>query len=339
MLSRKVARVFIGGDWDADGLVSTALLVYSQEKLNAYPLQMPAIVDKKPVDPERLRFIFGDLNGVYDLVVFLDLPYTSNVPKILSMLKKHFGVKRIMYVDHHISTIINKDKLENVVDDLIVDKKNPTTAIVYNMLVEKGIHVHSRLNKFVELVKYMDSGRRIPDHLIKLFELVKLISKALTIKRDIDLWSKIVDWLASPTPLPLPLEESVLKDVKSIVEERDKLISEIATDLAVSAIRIGDFRFIDARNKWRYRGASALASKLSSILKSSIILWIDTSKEYSLLVIKAYKGRAYKVAKNLLDQGVALDIAGHPNLAIVKIPKNIDANELREKIHKAVYYL
>ncbi len=338
-MSRSIARVFIGGDWDADGLVATALLVYSQEKLGVYPLNTTAVVDKKPVDPERLRFIFGDLNGVYDLIVFLDLPYTNNVPRVLRILKKHFGVKKIMYIDHHISTIMNKEKLEEVADEVIVDRRNPTSAIVYRILSEKGVHIHSRLKTFVELVNYMDSGRRIPDNLMKLFELVKLISKALTIKRDVELWSKIVDWLASPTPLPLPLEEGVLKRVKDIVEERDRMVEEIATDLAVSAVKIGDFRFIDARSKWRYRGASALASKLASMLKAPVIVWVDTNKEYTLLVIKAFKGRAYRVAKYLLAEGIALDIAGHPNLAIVKIPRNVKNEEIREHLYRAVYYV
>lgn len=338
-MGRDIAHVFIGGDWDADGLVSTALLTYSQEKLGKYPINTLAIVEKKPIDPERLRFIFGDLKGMYDLAIFLDLPYTNSVPRILSILKKHFGVKRIIYIDHHISTLMNKDRLEEVVDEIIVDKNNPTTTIVYNMLLEKGIQVHSRLRLFAQLVNYMDSGKRIPDNLMKLFELVKTLSKALTITRDAELWSKIVDWLASPTPLPLPLDESIMKKVREAIEKHDKLINEIATDLAVSAVKIGDFRFIDARRKWRYRGSSALASKLSSILKAPVILWIDTNKEYTLLVIKAFKGRAYRVAKYLLKEGIALDIAGHPNLAIVKISRNTNSNELREYIYKAVYYV
>ncbi len=337
-MKNSIARVFVAGDWDADGFVATALIVYAQEKLGVYPLKGRAVVDKKPVDPERIKFIFGDISGSYDLMVFLDLPYTDSVPNILKMLKNHFGIKKIMYIDHHLSTLNNRDKLIDVVDELVVDKSKPTSAIVYDILRRQGVSIHSRLKAFVDLVKYMDSGRRIPSDLMKLFELTKLISKALTIKRDVELWAKIVDWLASPTPLPLPLEEGVLRRVKEIVEERDKEINNIAVDLAVSAMRIGDFRFIDARNKWHYRGASALASKLASILKAPVIVWVGTSKEYTLLVIKAFGGKAYRIAKYLVGEGIAKDIAGHPNLAIVKIPKNISREELIEQLHRAVFY-
>ncbi|OYT40782.1 MAG: phosphoesterase [Desulfurococcales archaeon ex4484_58] len=338
-MPKNVSKIFVAGDWDADGIVSTALLVYSQEKLNAYPLKSTAIVHKKPVDPERIKYIFGDLSGNYDLLVFLDLPYTSRIPKILNILKKHFGIKKIMYIDHHLSSLTYQSELEKVVDELILDHKNPTAVIVYKLLKENGITIHSRLRSFVEVIKYMDSGRKVPNSLMKLFELTKLFSKALTITRDEELWIKIVDWLASPTPLPMPLEESVLNRVKKIIEERDRKMQEIALDLAVSSMKVGIFRFIDARDRWRYRGSSALASKLASILKAPVILLVDTNKPYSLLVIKALKGQAYRVAKQLLAEGIALDIAGHPNLAIVKVPKNIDKDQLIEILYRISFYV
>jgi len=337
-LTSRVSRVFIGGDWDADGVVATALMNYAQEKLGVYPLQSKAIVEKKPVDPDRIRMIIGELRGVYDYAVFLDLPYTPSVPRILELLKRHFGVKKIMYIDHHISTINNMSVLEKVVDELIVDKSNPTSVITYRLISEKGIRIPQRLKNFVDLVYYMDSGRRIPDNLMKMFEIVKLISKALTIKRDVELWVKIVDWLSSNI-LFSSIDESILRDVKNIIDEWDKLVNETAMDLALSAVKIGDFRLIDARGRWKRRGASVLASRLASLLNAPVILWVDTSKEYSLLIIKAHGGRAYAIAENLKNMGFAIDIAGHRNLALIKIPRNVDQNTLREKLYKAIYYL
>ncbi len=334
----KISRVFIGGDWDADGIVATALLVYSQEKLGVFPLKTNAVVEKKPVDPERIKYIFSDLKGTYDLMILLDLPYTSKVPKVLNMLRKHFSIKKIIYIDHHLSSITYKEELEKFVDELILDHRYPTAVLVYNLLIKNNIHIHVRLKSFVEVVKYMDSGKKVPSQMLKLFELIKTLSKALTITRDEDLWTKIVDWLASPSPLPIPLEENVLKKVEKSIKERDQLVEETALDLAVSAIRIGSFRFIDARKKWKYRGASALASKLASILRSPVIVWVDTNKPYTLLVIKALKGKAYRVAKYLLGEGIGLDIAGHPNLAIVKLAKDLDKEKLLEELYRAVYY-
>lgn len=336
--SRSIVRVFVGGDWDADGVVAAALIVYSQEKLGKYPLKTKAVVDKRPVDPEKLKFMIGGFRGNYDLVVLLDLPYTDSVPRILKMIKQHFGVKKIMYIDHHLSTVTNRDKLEEVVDELIIDQRMPTASIVAKLLAENGISIHSRLRSFVEVVKYMDSGKRVPPKYLKLFQLTSMFSKALTAIRDENLWVKIVDWLASPSPLPMPLSEDIMKKVKKVIEARDKEIKEKALDLALSAVKIGELRFVDARSVWKHRGGTALASKISSILKAPVAVLIDTNKNYSLLIIKASGGKAYRIAKFLVGEGLALDIAGHPNLAIVKIRKNPDKKELINKLREAEFY-
>lgn len=338
MPNKGYPRVFIGGDWDADGLVASALLVYSQEKLGMYPLKAKAIVEKKPVDPERIKFIFKELRGDYDLVVLLDLPYTKAVPQILKMLKQHFGVNKIMYIDHHLSTISNRDKLEEVVDELILDHREPTASILYRILESNGVSVHHRLKAFVEVVKYMDSGRRVPEKYLKLFELTSSFSKALTVLRDEKIWEKLVDWLASPTPLPMPLDQRVLERVKKAIEKRDREIEEKALDLAMGARKIGALRFVDARQVWKHRGGTALASKIASILKSPVAVLVDTNKNYSLLIIKASGGRAYRIAKYLVGEGIGMDIAGHPNLAIIRVAKNINVNELVDALYKAVYY-
>jgi len=337
-MAKDVYRVFVGGDWDADGVIAAALMTYAQEKVGLYPYKGSAIVDKKPVDPERIIKIFGDLKGSYDALVLLDLPYSERVFRVLSMLKNHFSIGRIIYIDHHLSSISNVSRLKSIVDELYVYHEKPTSVILYEILVKNNIRVHQRLKSFVEVVRYMDSGLRVPDNMIKLFELTKLFSKALTIVRDEDLWVKIVDWLASPTILPNPIQEDLMNQVKKIIEERDREIEKIALDLAVSAVKISNYRFIDARNIWRHRGASSLASKLSSILRKPVILLVDTKKDYSLLIIKASGGRAYRVAKYLMGEGIGLDIAGHPNLAIVKIGKKVKKNDLINTLYRAVYY-
>ncbi len=336
---KKIPRVFIGGDWDADGIVSAALLVYSQEKLSRYPINSKVYLEKKPVDPERLKFIMSEIRIPYDMVILLDLPYTPVIPRILWMLKKHFGVKNIMYIDHHVSSLNARDKLEEYVDTLILDRSRPTAAIIYDELVKQGIHVPERLRSFVEVVKYMDAGKRVPDKYMKLFELASLFSKALTVTRDERIWVKIVEWLASPILALSPLDEKLIIRLKEIVRKRDEEVQQLALDLAIGARRVGIFRFIDARSRWKHRGGTALASKIAGILRSPVAVLVDTNKEYTLLIIKAPGGRAYRVAKYFMGKGLASDIAGHPNLAIVKLPKKPDIEEIVQSLYEAQYYL
>ncbi|MEM1627722.1 MAG: phosphoesterase [Desulfurococcaceae archaeon] len=335
---KKVLKVFVTGDWDADGVIATALIVYGQEKMGKYPFEANAIVTKVPLDPDRTKYFLSDFSGGYDVVVFLDIPYNEILGNIMKMLKEHFGVSKIVFIDHHITSLQRIDEVKTHADEVLVDYKKPTSMLVYEELVKRGITVHQRLRSFVEVVKYMDMGKRVPKEYMKLFEITKMFSKVLTAIRDVELWVKIVDWLASPTPLPVPLDDAVWNRVKKVIEERDKEVAEKAMELAIGAVRIGDFRFVDARNAWKKRGVTALASKLSTILKAPVALLAGTNRDYSLLILKASYGRAYRIAKYLVGEGVALDIAGHPNLAIVRLPKDINRQELIEHLYKAVYY-
>lgn len=331
-------KILVLGDWDADGVVATALLSYSQEYMGKYPIEGHAVLEKIPVDPDRIKYILSHVKGNYELVYFLDIPYSDVLGNVAKLLKAHFGVLRVVFVDHHIASVQRIGELKSVFDDVLVDYRKPTAVLLYEEITKRGISVHPKLREFVEVIRYMDAGKRIPGKLMKLFELAKMISKALTAVRSDELWLKTIRWLADPTPSPMPLDESTWSSVKKIIEERDKEVTDIAVELAVAAVKIGDFRFIDARQAWKKRGATALASKLSLILKAPVAMLASTNRGYSLLIIKAPGGRAYRVAKYLLAEGIALDIAGHPNLAIVRVPKDIDKRNLIEVLHQALYY-
>lgn len=331
-------RVLILGDWDADGVVAAALLSYTQEHLKKYPIEGDATLEKIPVDPDRLKYILSQIKGNYDVVYLLDVPYSDVLGNVVKLLKTHFGVSKAAFVDHHIASVQKTSELGNVFDEILVDYKKPTSYLLYEEICRRGLTVHSKLREFVEVIMYMDAGKRVPDRLMKLFELAKMISKALTAVRDEELWLRTVNWLADPAPSPMPLSETTWNTVKKIIEERDREVADVAMRLAVSAVKVGDFRFIDARHAWKKRGATALASKLSLILKAPVVMLASTNRGYALLIIKAPRGRAYRVAKYLLAEGIALDIAGHPNLAIVRVPKDLDKKLLVEHLYQALYY-
>lgn len=337
-LEQGVKKILVLGDWDADGVVSVALLSYSQEYIKKYPFEGDVVLDKIPIDPDRIKYILSHVKKNYNVVYFLDIPYSDILGNITKMLKIHFGVERVVFVDHHIASVQRIHELENVFDEIIVDYKKPTCTLLYEELSRRGVNVHVKLREFVEVIKYMDSGKRIPERLMKLFELAKMISKALTAVRDEELWLKTINWLADPSPTQMPLNEEIWASVKKIIENRDREVTDIATRLAVTAVKIGDLRFVDARYAWKKRGATALASKLSLILRAPVAMLAGTNSGYPLLIIKANGGRAYRIAKYLLGEGIALDIAGHPNLAIVRVDRDIDKKALLEILHNALYY-
>lgn len=331
-------KILVLGDWDADGVVATALMTYSQEYAKKYPFDGEAVLVKMPVDPDRVKYMLSQIREEYDAVYFLDIPYSETLGNIARLMKTHFGVKKIVFIDHHIASMQRINDLKNVFDEFIVDYRKPTTVLLYEEVSKNNIPIHQKLREFVEVIKYMDSGKRIPPRLMKLFEIAKMISKALTAVRNEELWLKTINWLADPTPSPMPLNETMWNIVKKIIEDRDREVTDAAMRLAIAAVKVGDFRFVDARHVWKKRGATALASKLSLILKAPVAMLAGTNRGYSLLIIKASNGRAYRIAKYLLAEGLALDIAGHPNLAIVRTPKEIDVKELIDKLYNALYY-
>lgn len=331
-------KILALGDWDADGVVATALLTYSQEYAKKYPVEGDVELVKQPIDPDRLRYLLSQVKESYEIVYFLDTPYSEVLGGVVKLLKQHFGVGRVVFVDHHIASVQRVSELRKVFDEVFVDYRRPTSVILYDEIAGRGVNIHTKLREFVEVIKYMDAGKRIPGKYMKLFELAKMISKALTAVRNEELWLKTINWLADPSPSPMPLNESTWNTVKKVVEERDREVREVAMKLAIGAVKIGDMRFIDARHVWRKRGATALASKLALILQAPVAMLAGTNRGYSLLIIKASGGRAYRIAKFLLAEGVASDIAGHPNLAIVRVDKDIDKKNLIELLYQALYY-
>ncbi len=334
----KKRKILVLGDWDADGVVATALLTYSQEYAKKYPVEGDVELVKQPIDPDRLRYLLSQVKESYEIVYFLDTPYSEVLGGVVKLLRQHFGVGRVVFVDHHIASVQRVSELRKVFDEVFVDYRRPTSVILYDEIARRGVNIHSKLREFVEVIKYMDAGKRIPGKYMKLFELAKMISKALTAVRNEELWLKTINWLADPSPSPMPLNESTWNTVKKVIEERDREVREVAMKLAIGAVKIGDLRFIDARHVWRKRGATALASKLALILQAPVAMLAGTNRGYSLLIIKASGGRAYRIAKFLLAEGVANDIAGHPNLAIVRVDKDIDKKNLIELLYQALYY-
>ncbi|MGC8982977.1 MAG: phosphoesterase [Desulfurococcaceae archaeon] len=331
-------KVLVLSDWDSDGVVAAALIDYVQRYLKKFPLEEEVELHKRPLDANGVKYLLSQVGEAYHTVVFLDVPYSDVLGNVVKMLKTHFGVKQVVFVDHHIGSLHKIDEVKKVFDIALVDYKRPTVAILYDELASRGIKVHEKLRLFVEVIRYMDSGKRVPEKLMKPFEIAKSISKALTAIRSEELWIKIVEWLSDPTPRPMPLDESAWSKAKDVIEKRDKEVKEVATRLAISAIKVGDFRFVDARSTWKKRGVTALASRLSAILKAPVALVAGTNREYALLILKAPGGRAFRIAKYLLAEGIAQDVAGHPNLAIVRIPKDLDKKQLIDALYHAIFY-
>ncbi len=326
-------NVLILGDWDADGVVSAALIVYAQEVKRVYPLREKASILLKPCDPHRLKRTIINLDKV-DIVVILDIPYVRGLERVFNRLKTEYNDIKIIYFDHHLSTVHALSKLRGIVDEVNIGYE-PTTELVYNKIKNYRISLTPRLEMFSKIVSYMDKGVKVPQELLNTARLAKGISRMLTLNRDEELWVRIVKWLASPLTVLTTPGFNISDIIRKYSLTEDIEVKEKAIELALEARTVGYIKFVDARGKWMRRGASALASRIYRILRKPVALLIEDRRKNPILIIRARKGIAARIANMLMEKGVVVDIGGHANLAITRLKTSITKEKLINILREA----
>jgi len=99
MQQGNAAKVLIVGDWDADGVVASAEIVYAQEVLGVFPVKGKATIELRPAGPRTFSSVVS--NGCWDYVIILDIPFTQDVEMGLETLLKGPCKPKIYYFDHH----------------------------------------------------------------------------------------------------------------------------------------------------------------------------------------------------------------------------------------------
>ena len=324
------------GDWDADGVVSTAIIVYVQEKLGVFPSPARTPVTTEPSGPRSI----GDLlksTGCYEYLVLLDIPYTQGVYDALREYKSRGCARVTYYFDHHKSTGQSISSLESLGVNVVFGK-TATSMILKNYLEGIGVNLPKRLKDYSLAVAVIEGGRGLAKHGIPqgLVKVVSEISKVLNNLRDSDLWRKYVKWLSSPLPLepPKPVVDSRILDAGDIAQEADEEVRRAAMELAMTAVNLGYARLVDARGKWRKRGSSALASWIHRIVGVPVALLVEKNNGVNLVIIRSSDGISLTVLEKLAAQGLVTDVGGHPNLAIARLAQNIGLNELASTLRR-----
>jgi len=332
-------KVLIIGDWDADGVVSSAIVFYVQEKLGIYPVKDKKRVRIEPAGPRSIAELSKKLRRCWDCVVILDIPYTGSVETFLKEYRALGCTGRILYFDHHPSTIENAINIERRFATETFFGKNATSLILYRFLEGIGVRLPEKLKRYAMAVAVLEGRRHrskrifVDDRMVKL---VASISKTLNKVRDPDLWKAYVKWLANPLPTEPP-KVRIRNEVQSsldVSKEVDAEAKGIAMELAMSSERLGYIRFVDARGRWRKRGATALASHIFRIVGEPVALLIDKDEGTHLLIIRSSKGLAMALAKKLESLGLLEDVGGHENIAVSRIVPNFDINKLKEALRR-----
>ncbi len=338
--------VQVFADWDADGIVSAALVYYAQRFRGKFPIHgeksdvglWPGGPRSTPRNIEEVIEKAHRTRSYPRVAVFLDIPLTPTVYEGIRRLQSEVEGIRVIYVDHHYSTLANARRLYELTEEVFLGHR-PTAVLVYNLLRSLGVrHVTPRLEAFMRAVGVLErdkgaSREKVEDKLVRL---AASLSKATAVTRDPQLWRRLVLWLASPLPAPAPVDKGLVERVVRIAEESDRELEEKAKLLAPSARPVGFVKVLDLRGRWEGGGVSAIASKLYRITRSPVAIIADAG-DYTILVIRAPGRIAYRMAMLLLREGIGENIGGHGSLAIVRIRKGIDDKRLLDAIRRASF--
>jgi oligoribonuclease NrnB/cAMP/cGMP phosphodiesterase (DHH superfamily) len=327
--------VAVIADWDADGATSAAMIYYAQYYRKVYPLKGRHEVVLEPAGPRGFPDALGHImerGRCPEALAVLDIPLTPKVYEALAEYTRSCPGSRVIYIDHHFSTLYNSKMLYEITEEVFLGHK-PAAVLTFQLLRSLGVrHLTPRLTAFMKAVGVLErSGRPTSEAETRVVRLAASISKASTVLRDKELWRKLVRWLASPLPQDAPIDLTTVERVVKVAEKSDQEIMDKARDLAFSAKRLGYIKFVDARRKWKGRGASALASKLYKILRQPVAVLVRRNDGSMLLIIRSRGRGAYRVAVGLLKEGIAENIGGHSGLAVIKLRDGVDVAEL-EKI-------
>jgi len=329
--------VAVVSDWDADGVVSAAQILYSQSVLGVYPFRGRRDVLLVPSSVREVADAVGEVvRSGASHVFILDIAFSKYMDRALETLRSK-DVK-VFYIDHHISTAIHLDSIRPRVENIVLGKTS-TAMLVYNHLKSVGVELSERLKAFVEAVTIIEKGgrQRVKEVHTKLIDIVASLSRKLVGSRDRELWNKVVRWLAQPLPtLSLPFASDITLFAKSSQEHLREL-KAIASEVALSAARVLNVRFVDIRGrKYPYK-STAIATALHRLLKSPVVLLARNKRGCELLVIKSGGTLAYDMAMHLYRRGFAEDIMGHQTLVIMLLKPGVTPEKIVESIREFLF--
>ena len=282
-----VEDVVVVADWDADGVVSAAMILYAQQYQGRYPLTGKRSVALRPATPRTLQqaLRWEPEYECPEALLLLDIPYVKSTPKLIADVRRRCSRTRIIYIDHHLSTIHNSQILEKLADEVIVGYSS-TTLLIYNLLKAIGIKLTPRLENFAKVVNCMERSIKVPSELEPMVRLASSISKALKVEKSEELWERLVKWLASPLPFttPPPLNKAIEK-ARRLAERADEILKHISMELAMSAEKYGHLRLVNAEGvDLGGASATALASRIYRILRRPVVLFAEKHGRRILIV-------------------------------------------------------
>jgi len=325
-------------DWDADGVVSAALIIYSQEYLGAYPLKQKCAVHLIPVGSKGPdSSIIEEVSGQrFECLVMLDQAFNDRVERFLTSVRE--TVRYIVYIDHHLSSMIYAPKVEKLVDEALIGR-SPTAVLLFDLLRALNIRVTDRLESFVGAITVLErSNRKWPQKPSKkLVDLAASISRTLSRNRDRNLWEKIIRWMASPSPfIASPFTQSLTEMVEERDPKEETELKALASELLLSSKRVYGMRVIDARRVDLKYKPSSIIRHVMHLSKTPVILIFKDEDGRDVVAVRSDDDFPYFFAAELVKRELVEEVGGHYNYAVLFFKAEVNLEDVINVI-KDVY--
>jgi single-stranded DNA-specific DHH superfamily exonuclease len=325
-------------DWDADGAVSAAIFLDLQSS-ELFPVKKKINVNLIPAGPRDASKIIKSILGCPSYIALLDIAYIPEIVDSIRDFKQKCPNSEIIYIDHHFSTLEHLKELRQYISKLRVGSSKPTAMHLIDIAHEIGKPLPERLEVFARSVGYIELGKKPSEDMMNVVSLVASIARALKLEKDANFWRKMVRWMSNPLPIPMSKGDlEILNRVSEEAKKKDEELDRAVNDLAIGAQRWGCFRFIDARKRWKRRGVSSLATRLSRKLKSPVAL-LASVKGGQILVIRTRNNAAKLIADEIVSEGMSSDVGGHGNIVVIKLKEGYSIEKIKQILVRSCRYV
>jgi hypothetical protein len=325
-------------DWDADGAVSAAIFLYLQTA-EIFPKRKKLNVVLNPSNPREAIKFLSSIIGCPSYVAMLDIAFVPELLNAIKTFKEKCPSTDLIYIDHHFSTLEHLGELRPYLSRVRVGGSKPTSMHLADIAHELEKPLPERLEVFARAMGYIELGRKPPEDMMSVVSLVASIARALKLEKDSKFWDKMVKWLSSPLPIPMSKADlEILNKVSEEAKKRDEELEKAVDDLTIGAQKVGCFKFIDARKRWKRRGVSSLATKLSRKMRSPVAL-LASIKDGEIMVVRTRNNAAKLIAEELINEGIATDAGGHSNIVVIKLKQGYNIEKIKQILVRSCRYV
>ena len=125
--------MLVVGDWDADGIIASAEILFAQETARAFPVKgAKCTPELRPSSPRNIGDVLKD--PCWDYLVILDIPFTPEVEQALDSVVSNGCRPKIYYFDHHKVTIEKSPYIESKYSAVAFVGISPTSVLVLSLI-------------------------------------------------------------------------------------------------------------------------------------------------------------------------------------------------------------